>query len=79
MAELIYMADRWRIERQPGSITDPMVVGFVKGSAVRKLLDQTARWTPTGWDPKRWVPKSPTVPQWLIQKVEDYMRQTELP
>lgn len=74
MAEVIYMADRWRIERQPGSITDPIVVQFVKRSAVRKLLDQNAQWAGDGWDPQRWVPRVPIVPKTILDLVEQHMR-----
>ena len=74
MADVIYKADRWLIQRQPGSITDPMVVQFVKYSAVRKLLDQGARWTGNGWDPQRWVPRVPIVPRALLDLVEAHMR-----
>lgn len=77
MSQVIYKADRWLIERQPESITDSMVVRFVKGGAVRKLLDQNARWTPTGWDPKRWVPRVPIVPKTILDLVEGHMRQLQ--
>ena len=68
----------WHVERQPGMVTDPWVVHFRKQGKVRTLLDQSARWTPTGWDPKRWVPRSPTVPKWLIERVEAHMLQVEV-
>ena len=74
MAEVIFHDARFRIERQPGSVTDPMVVRFVKHSAVRKLLDQTARWGGNGWDPQRWVPRVPIVPQTILDLVEAHMR-----
>lgn len=74
MADVIFQDARWRIERQPGSITDPMVVQFVKYSAVRKLLDQNARWTPAGWDQTRWAPRMPIVPQTILDLVEQHMR-----
>lgn len=77
MSQVIYTADRWLIERQPGSITDPMVVQFVKRSTMRKLLDQTARWTPEGWDPQRWVPRVPIVPQAILDLVEAHMRSVQ--
>jgi hypothetical protein len=81
MAELIHRDTHdiaqfgpwWTVERQPGYVTDPMVVRFLKHNGKRKLLEQTARWTGAGWDPKRWTPRLPTVPQWLIEKVEDHM------
>jgi len=74
MSEVLIQDARWRIERQPGRVTDPMVVQFVKYSAVRKLLDQNARWTPDGWDPQRWVPRVPIVPQTILDLVEAHMR-----
>ena len=70
---LIYRSVCWRIVRQPGSTTDPMVVNFVKFSSVRKLLDQNARWTSDGWDPQRWVPRAPIVPQSILRLVEQHM------
>jgi hypothetical protein len=74
MSEVLIQDARWRIERQPGRVTDPMVVQFVKYSAVRKLLDQSARWTGSGWDPQRWVPRVPIVPQTIIDHIEAHMR-----
>ena len=73
MADVIYKADRWRIER-PLPATLPDLVRFVKHSTVRKLLDQTARWTGDGWDPQRWVPRVPIVPQTILDLVEQRMR-----
>ena len=74
MADVIYMADRWRIEQDPTMATRPDLVRFVKHSTVRKLLDQTARWTGDGWDPQRWVPRVPIVPQTILDLVEQRMR-----
>lgn len=83
MAELIFRTEpgpflaeypAWRVERQPDGVTDPMVVRFRKVGKNGTLLDQNARWTPLGWDSKRWMPAAPRVPKWLIQKVEDHMR-----
>ena len=51
-----------------------MVVQFVKYSAVRKLLDQNARWTGSGWDPQRWVPRVPIVPREILDRIEAHMR-----
>lgn len=74
MSELICENAEWRVERQPGSVTDPMVVRFVKQGRIRKLLDQNARWTPDGWDQARWVPRPPIVPAALIAQVAAFMR-----
>ena len=74
MAEVIFHDARFRIERQPGSVTDPMVVHFVKYGTTRKLLDQNARWAGCGWDPQRWVPRVPIVPQTILDLVEQHMR-----
>lgn len=74
MAEVIYTADRWRIERDPIMAARPGLVRFTKRSAVRKLLDQTARWTGDGWDPQRWVPRVPIVPQAILDHIEAHMR-----
>lgn len=64
----------WHIERQPQGTTDPGLVSFVKQSRHGKLLDQVARWGPDGWDTKRWVPRPPQAPKWLLQKVEGHMQ-----
>lgn len=64
----------WRVERQPEGTTDPRLVSFVKQGRHGKLLDQVARWAPDGWDTKRWVPRPPQTPKWLLQKVEGHMQ-----
>jgi hypothetical protein len=74
VAELIYKTERWLIEQDPTMAARPDLVRFVKRSAMRKLLDQTARWTGDGWDPQRWVPRVPIVPQDVLQLVEQRMR-----
>jgi hypothetical protein len=78
--EIIYRTDEpeWQVERQPAGVTDPMVVRFRKVGKNRTLLDQNARWTPLGWDCKRWVPSSPKVPQWLLEKVVLHMQTLDL-
>lgn len=63
----------WNVVRQPEGCTDPMVVRFLKFGKNGKLLDQTARWTPTGWDTWRWAPAPPRVPKWLIERVVTHM------
>lgn len=64
----------WKVERQPEGVTDPMVVRFCKVGKNGTLLDQNARWTPLGWDSKRWVPAPSLVPKWLLKKVELHMQ-----
>jgi len=83
MAELIFHSEHstadgpvWVVTRQPGQITNPYVVEFVKHGRNGKLLDQTAEWHWIAhlWCNHRWMPKSPTVPKWLLDKVEAHMR-----
>lgn len=74
MADVIFTADRWLIERDPTMAARPDLVRFIKRSPMRKLLDQTARWTGDGWDPQRWVPRVPIVPQTILDLVEAHMR-----
>ena len=61
------------ITRQPGMVIDSMVVSFRKWNGPRTLLNQTARWTGTGWDLTRWVPKPPIIPAHVIALVERRM------
>ena len=74
MPQVIYKADRWLIIQDPTDYGHLELVRFVKHSAVRKLLDQTARWTPTGWDQTRWAPRVPIVPKTILDLVEAHMR-----
>lgn len=74
MAEVIFSSDRWRIERDTTRAAAPDLVRFAKFSRMRTLLDQTARWTDNGWDPQRWVPRVPIVPQTILDLVEAHMR-----
>jgi hypothetical protein len=82
MAEIIFRTEIgpfiappiWIVERQPEGVTDPMVVRFRKvGKQGNTLLDQNARWTPLGWDSKRWLPAAPKVPKWLLEKVMTHL------
>lgn len=68
---------RWMVERQPHATTDPNLVRFVKRSQTRCLLDQIALWNGRGWDPSRWVPAHPGVPQTLLTIVENRMREAK--
>lgn len=89
MAEIIYESTHdltqgpvWVIQRQPDGITNPLVVRFQKRGKNRNIVDNMAEWCPRSddvlrggvWNYRRWVPKSPTVPQWLLKHVEDHMR-----
>lgn len=74
MSNVIFKSDRWLIIQDPMDYGHPELVRFVKHSAVRKLLDQTARWTPVGWDQTRWAPRAPIVPQTILSLVEAHMR-----
>jgi hypothetical protein len=73
--EVLYTSERWLIVQDPTTAMRPDLVRFVKRSSVRKLLDQVACWTPTGWDSKRWVPRVPIVPQEVLQMVEKRMKE----
>jgi hypothetical protein len=81
MAEIIFRTETgpfvappiWIVERQPEGVTDPMVVRFRKVGKHNTLLDQNARWTPLGWDSKRWLPAAPKVPKWLLEKVVTHL------
>jgi len=82
MAEIIFRTETgpfvappiWIVERQPEGVTDPMVVRFRKvGKHNNTLLDQNARWTPLGWDRRRWLPAAPKVPKWLLEKVVTHL------
>jgi len=78
MAQLIYRNDRWQIERDPTCTGRSDLVRFVKrGPSGRKMLDQIAQWTGTGWDPSRWVPRPPMVPQGILDLVERHMPEVE--
>jgi hypothetical protein len=60
---------------------DPMdsgaddLIRFYRSNTKGKLLDRTARWLGTGWDPSRWVPGVPEVPIKAIVQVEQMLLQ----
>ena len=61
----------WLVERYetPGSL--PGLIRFKKSTRVATQLDQVAQWLPDGrWNTKRWQPRPPTVPKWLLERVE---------
>jgi len=66
---------RWRVTTDP-TMADhrPDLIRFVKLSGSRKLLDQIARWTGSGWDQSRYVPKPPMVPVRVLERVEAVLR-----
>lgn len=93
MTNIIYRSEphpsggpEWIVEQDPLISGNPRLVRFLRRTSKRKLLDQIAEWLPRDpaavtragvWNHRRWVPKSPTVPQFLIQKVEDHMRRLQ--
>jgi hypothetical protein len=86
MAEVIFHSEHgtatgpvWVVTRQPGETTNPYLVEFVKRGRNGKLLQQTAEWhwIANRWCEHRWFPKLPTVPKWLIARVEAHMRQVK--
>lgn len=59
----------WQVMRlQP--IARPGLVRFLLRNTHRKRLDQTAEWSPNGWSTRRWVPRTPAVPDYLRRAVE---------
>jgi len=71
---IIYNVAPWRIEQDPTRNGSDRLVRFHKHNGQRKLLDQIAEWRNSGWSANRWVPKPPTVPKWLLSKVEAHMQ-----
>jgi len=74
--QMLYHGDGWTITQDLMDRGNPNLVRFHRQSRTRTLLDQIAEWDPAAqaWVPKRWVPRSPKVPQWLIDKVVAHMR-----
>lgn len=66
---------RWEVVQEVAG--RPELVRFVRWGVQRKLLDQTARWDGTSWDPSGWVPAHPQVPKGLLDIVERHMRRTQ--
>lgn len=78
MPQLIYGHGPWLIEQDPTMAARSDLVRFVKrGPSGRKMLDQIAQWTGTGWDPSRWVPRPPMVNQAIVNMVERRMREVQ--
>lgn len=65
---------RWRVTQDPTMAARPDLIRFVKLSGSRKLLDQIARWTGSGWDQSRYVPEPPAVPVRVLERVEAVLR-----
>jgi hypothetical protein len=65
----------WLIIQDPTDRRNPNLVRFHRSNGQRKLLDQIAEWDPhaQAWVLSRWLPKPPSVPQWLIEKVVAHM------
>ncbi len=66
---------RWLIVQDPADCQNLNLVRFYRGNGTRNLLDQTAEWDPhaQAWTCRRWVPRHPKVPQFLIDKVVAHM------
>jgi hypothetical protein len=85
MAQIIFRSEphpsggcEWIIEQDPLMKGNLRMVRFLRRTSQRKVLDQIAEWLPPGtWNHKRWAPRSPTVPQWLLLKVENHMRRLD--
>lgn len=63
----------WLVERYepPGVTVLPGLIRFWKHNAKATQLDQVAQWLPEGrWNRKGWQPRPPTVPKWLLERVE---------
>jgi hypothetical protein len=73
--QMIYHCDGWTITQDPIFSRNPNLVRFHRQSRTRTLLDQIAEWDPhaQAWCCRRWVPRSPKVPQRLIDKVVAHM------
>ena len=72
----IYRGDGWIVNQDPDQSGNSNLVRFYRNNGKRILLDRIARWNPDAqvWDTRRWVPRSPKVPLWLITWVVAYMR-----
>jgi hypothetical protein len=66
---------RWLIVQDPTDRHNPNLVRFHRSNGPRNLLDQIAEWDPhaQAWTCRRWVPRHPKVPQFLIDKVVAHM------
>jgi transposase len=66
----------WLVERRETTGGLPGLIRFKKSTAKATQLDQVAQWLPEGdWNTKRWQPRPPTVPKWLIERVEAVLRE----
>jgi hypothetical protein len=68
----------WRVELldEPGRL--PGLVRFRKRTRMATRLYQVAQWLPEGrWAAGRWRPDPPTVPKWLIARVEAALQQAQ--
>jgi hypothetical protein len=73
--QMLYHGDGWTITQDPIFSRNPNLVRFHRQSRTRTVLDQIAEWDPhaQAWVSSRWVPRSPKVPQRLIDKVVAHM------
>jgi hypothetical protein len=75
--QIIYQGEGWTVTQDPFDRRNPNLVRFHRNNGKRKLLDQIAQWGGIGWESNRWVPKLPTVPQWLIDRVVAHLREVQ--
>jgi|GEM_PF-6721408 hypothetical protein len=84
MTDVIYESPRvddhppsWRITKQANDCTNTAMVRFHRVNRFRTLLNQTAAWTPNGWDDRHWIPTIYKVPRHLLDMVEQHMQQQQ--
>jgi hypothetical protein len=75
--QIIYQGEGWTVTQDPTMAGRPDLVRFHRNNGQRKLLDQVAQWNGIAWAVHRWMPKLPTVPQWLIDKVVAHLREVQ--
>ena len=77
--QMLYHGDGWTITQDPIFSGNPNLVRFHRQSRTRTMLDQIAEWDPDAqaWASRRWVPRSPKVPLWLINWVVAHMREAQ--
>jgi len=75
--QILFHGDGWTVIQSPLCTNNPNLIQFYRYNEKRKLLDRDAEWDPEAqaWVSRRWVPKPPKVPQWLIDKVVAHMRE----
>jgi hypothetical protein len=64
--------NHWKVTR----LDEPGLIRFHMQTRMATRLDQVAQWLPEGrWAAGRWRPDPPTVPKWLIARVEAALQQ----